>query len=166
MRRLVIATHNRGKLAEIRTVLGDAAVELIALSALADDSGLTIDALDGRPGLVSAHYAGVHGDAAGNIVKVLDELRGVDDAQRGASFLSVIVLLRHAEDPAPIVVEGRWRGRILLEPRGTGGFGYDPIFFDPVLGVGAAELEPERKNQVSHRGQALSALRARWSEWA
>jgi XTP/dITP diphosphohydrolase len=198
MRSLIVATHNLGKLAEIRDVLGDVPVKLVALSdlniagaeetgltfvenallkarhaaratglpALADDSGLAIDALGGRPGLISAHYAGVHGDAARNIARVLDEMREVPEAQRGACFLSVIVLLRHAEDPAPIIVEGRWHGRILHAPRGDGGFGYDPIFFDPAVGLGAAELEPERKNRLSHRGRALAALHARWSEWS
>ena len=135
------------------------AARLTGLAALADDSGLIIDALDGRPGLIAAHYAGVHGDSAGNIAKVLGELRGVPGHERGAHFYSVLVLLRHAEDPAPLIAEGWWHGRILEAPRGKGGFGYDPIFFDPALDAGAAELPPEIKNRVSHRGRSLARLR-------
>ena len=131
------------------------------LPALADDSGLIVDALGGAPGLISAHYAGVHGDGPGNIRKLLDELSGVPEAERSARFYSLIVLLRHADDPQPLIAEGIWEGRILESPRGEGGFGYDPIFFDPVLGSGAAELSPAVKNRVSHRGQALAQLRER-----
>ena len=131
------------------------------LPALADDSGLIVDALDGAPGLISAHYAGVHGDAAGNIRKLLSALADVAEENRTARFYSLIVLLRHADDPQPLIVEGVWEGRILDAPRGDGGFGYDPVFFDPVLALGAAELPAEIKNVVSHRGRALAALRAR-----
>ena len=120
-----------------------------------------IDALGGAPGLISAHYAGVHGDATGNIARVLRELAGVPADKRSARFHSTIVLLRHAADPQPLIVEGSWEGEILAEPRGTGGFGYDPIFFDPVLNAGAAELPPDIKNRISHRGQALARLRER-----
>lgn len=196
MKTLVLATSNRGKLAEIRPLLADCGWNLVAqselgvedavedgktfvenalikarnacartgLPALADDSGLVIDALGGAPGLISAHYAGVHGDSAGNIARVLRELEGVPPEQRGARFLSCIVLLRHAEDPQPIIAEGLWEGRILDAPRGTGGFGYDPIFFDPALNAGAAELPPELKNRVSHRGRALARLLERLPE--
>jgi XTP/dITP diphosphohydrolase len=132
------------------------------LPALADDSGLVVDALGGAPGLVSAHYGGVHGDAARNIARLLAELDGVPEARRGAYFFSVIVLLRHAADPAPVIGEGRWDGRILAAPRGGGGFGYDPVFFDPAHGCSAAELPASTKNRASHRGRALDALRARW----
>lgn len=131
------------------------------LPALGDDSGLCVDALDGAPGLYSARYAGVHGNAGANIDKLLDALRDVPDAQRGAHFYAVIVLLRHAGDPQPLIAEGVWSGRILHERRGDGGFGYDPVFFDPGLGVSAAELDAERKNRISHRGRALAALRAK-----
>lgn len=131
------------------------------LPALADDSGLLVDALGGAPGLISAHYAGVHGDGPGNIRKLLGELQGVPEAGRSARFYSLIVLLRHADDPQPLIAEGIWEGRILEAARGEGGFGYDPIFFDPVLGSGAAELPPAIKNRVSHRGQALAQLRGR-----
>ena len=136
------------------------------LPALADDSGLCVDALDGAPGLYSARYAGPGGDAGRNIARLLAELDGVPDAARGASFHCCIVLLRHARDPAPIVVEGRWHGRILRAPRGAGGFGYDPVFLDPASGLTAAELPPDRKNAASHRGQALARLRARLHELA
>lgn len=131
------------------------------LPALGDDSGLCVDALDGAPGLYSARYAGAHGNAGANIDKLLDALRDVPQAQRGAHFYAVIVLLRHAEDPQPLIAEGVWSGRILHERRGDGGFGYDPVFFDPDLGVSAAELDAERKNRISHRGRALAALRAK-----
>ena len=193
MKTLVLATSNRGKLAEIRPLLADSGMRLVTqgelgvidaiedglsfvenalikarhactvtgLPALADDSGLVIDALDGAPGLISAHYAGVHGDSAGNIARVLREMAGVPAGKRGARFHSTIVLLRHATDPQPLVVEGSWEGVILDAPRGDGGFGYDPIFFDPILSAGAAELPPDIKSRVSHRGQALARLRER-----
>jgi XTP/dITP diphosphohydrolase len=190
MRRIVLASSNAGKLAEIREILaasgialevqgdlgiGDAdetastfvenallkarhAARLSGLPALGDDSGLCVDALGGAPGLYSARYAGVHGDAAANIAKLLGALRDVPDAQRRAHFHCTIVLLEHADDPAPLIAEGRWHGRILHAPRGSMGFGYDPVFFDPELNVGAAELEAGIKNRVSHRGKALAML--------
>jgi XTP/dITP diphosphohydrolase len=130
------------------------------LPALGDDSGICVDALGGAPGLYSARYAGAHGNAAANIAKLLDALREVPDAQRSAHFHCTIVLVAHADDPAPLIAEGRWHGRILHAPRGERGFGYDPVFFDPALNAGAAELDAEVKNRVSHRGQALAALRA------
>ena len=129
------------------------------LPALGDDSGICVDALDGGPGLYSARYAGRNGDAAANIAKLLDALRDVPEARRSAHFYCVIVLLRHADDPAPLIAEGRWDGTILAAPRGSGGFGYDPVFFDPQLDIGAAELDARIKNRVSHRGQALARLR-------
>lgn len=137
------------------------AAAVSGLPALGDDSGLCVDALGGAPGLYSARYAGAHGDARANIAKLLDALRGVPDEARGAHFYAVIVLVRHAEDPQPLIAEGLWRGRILHAPRGDGGFGYDPVFFDPAHGGSAAELEPALKNRISHRGQALAALKAR-----
>ena len=142
------------------------AARLTGLPALADDSGLCVDALGGAPGLYSARYAGPGGDAARNIERLLHELDGVADDARGASFHCCIVLLRHATDPKPIVVEGDWRGRILRAPRGDGGFGYDPVFLDPDSGLTAAELPAARKNAVSHRGRALATLRARLHELA
>lgn len=142
------------------------AARLTGLPALADDSGLCVDALGGAPGLYSARYAEPGGDAARNIERLLHELDGVADDARGASFHCCIVLLRHATDPKPIVVEGDWRGRILRVPRGDGGFGYDPVFLDPDSGLTAAELPAARKNAVSHRGRALATLRARLHELA
>src|SRR3546814_3067946 len=111
------------------------------LPALADDSGLCVDALGGAPRLYSARYAVGHGDAQANIDKLLDALREVPDERRGAHFHAAIVLLRHAEDPQPLIAEGSWHGRILHARRGDGGFGYDPVFLDPERGRSAAELE-------------------------
>lgn len=129
------------------------------LPALADDSGLLVDALDGAPGLISAHYAGRHGDNAANIARLLAELDNIPAAQRSARFYCVLVLLQSATDPQPLIAEGVWHGRILRAPRGAGGFGYDPVFFDPAQGASAAELPSATKNRVSHRGQALARLR-------
>lgn len=129
------------------------------LPALADDSGLCVDALGGAPGLYSARYAGAGADASTNIAKLLAALQGVPAARRSAHFHAVIVLLRHPEDPQPLIAEGVWSGTILEEPRGTGGFGYDPVFLDPALGQSAAELDAMVKHRVSHRGRALAALR-------
>ncbi|MCL6713653.1 RdgB/HAM1 family non-canonical purine NTP pyrophosphatase [Pseudomonas sp. R2.Fl] len=191
--KLVLASSNAGKLEELRHLLADTDLELIAqsdlgvtdadetattfvenalikarhasrltgLPALADDSGICVDALNGAPGLYSARYAGEHGNASRNIDKLLDALRDVPDAQRTAHFYCVLVLLHHADDPQPLIVEGEWRGRILRERRGTGGHGYDPVFLDPQLGRSAAELEVALKNRISHRGRALAALRER-----
>ena len=129
------------------------------LAALGDDSGICVDALGGAPGLYSARYAGAHGDAQANIAKLLHELRDVPDARRAAHFYCVIVMLRSADDPMPLIAEGRWDGSILEAPRGNGGFGYDPVFYDPALRIGAAELDASIKNRVSHRGQALARMR-------
>lgn len=135
------------------------AAALSGLPALADDSGICVDALNGAPGLISARYAGRHGDSAANNAKLLEVLTNTTDEARGAHFFCVLVLMRRADDPAPIIAEGRWHGRVLHAARGTQGFGYDPIFFDPVRNIGAAELEPAIKNRISHRGQALARLR-------
>jgi len=132
---------------------------LTGLPAIADDSGLIIDALNGAPGLISAHYAGVHGDAEGNIKKVLAELIDVPRADRTARFYSLIVMIKHAHDPQPLIAEGIWEGEILELPRGNNGFGYDPIFFVPDQQCTAAELPAEIKNHISHRGRALLKLR-------
>ena len=133
------------------------------LPALADDSGLCVDALDGAPGLYSARYAGKHGDNEANNDKLLAALQDVPEAARSARFVCVLALLRSAEDPQPILAEGVWEGRVLTERRGDGGFGYDPLFFSPTHGRGAAELDPATKNRDSHRGQALAALREKLS---
>lgn len=197
MKRLVLASSNTGKLAELRAVLGDAGYELHAqsefgvpdaeetglsfvenailkarhaaratgLPALGDDSGLCVDALGGAPGLYSARYAdakeaGRARDAA-NIDKLLAAMVDVPDADRGTDFVCVLALLRHAEDPQPVIAEGLWRGSILRTPRGEDGFGYDPVFFDPERGYSAAELDPALKNRISHRGRALALLHSK-----
>ncbi|XQA70433.1 RdgB/HAM1 family non-canonical purine NTP pyrophosphatase [Xanthomonas sacchari] len=140
------------------------AARVTGLPALADDSGICVDALHGAPGLYSARYAGEHGNAQANIDKLLDALRNVPDAQRGAHFYCVLVLLRHAEDPQPLLVEGRWRGRIAHARAGTGGHGYDPVFLDPDHGQTAAEMPLALKNRISHRALALQQLKQRLAD--
>ncbi|HET8819005.1 MAG TPA: RdgB/HAM1 family non-canonical purine NTP pyrophosphatase [Xanthomonadaceae bacterium] len=140
------------------------AARVTGLPALADDSGLCVDALDGAPGLYSARYAGGHGDAGANIARLLRELEGVPDPRRGAHFHCTLALLRHAGDPRPLLAQGEWHGRILHAPRGAGGFGYDPVFLDPATGKTAAELDPGTKARTSHRGQALARLRDAWQD--
>lgn len=127
------------------------------LPAIADDSGLVVDALGGRPGVLSARYSGPAATAAGNIDKLLDELDGVQPAARTAAFECVACFVA-PDDAEPIYGTGRWAGRILEARRGGGGFGYDPVFLDPASGKSAAELTPGEKDRVSHRGQALRAL--------
>jgi len=190
MNRVVLASSNPGKLAEIRDVLADSGIELVAqsefgiadaeetgttfvenalikarhaarlsgLPALADDSGICVDVLGGAPGLYSARYAGTHGDNAANNAKLLEVLRDVPDKERTAHFHCTLVLLRNAEDPAPLIAEGLWRGRILHAPQGNQGFGYDPVFSTEAHGP-AGELDATVKNRVSHRGLALARLR-------
>ena len=141
------------------------AARATGLPALGDDSGLCVDALGGAPGLYSARYAGVHGDSAGNIDKLLRELDGVPAAARTARFHCVLALLRSADDPQPIVVEGQWEGLILHARRGDDGFGYDPVFVpDEGAGLTYAEMEPAAKHAISHRGRALAALQQRLAE--
>lgn len=191
--RVVVATGNAGKLAELRELLVGTGLDLLdqaslgigevdetglsfvenallkarhaarisGLPALADDSGLLVDALDGAPGLHTARYAGPGARAEDNIAKLLDALNGIEASRRGARFHACLVLLRSADDPLPLIAEGTWPGRILEAPRGTQGFGYDPIFFDPEHNAAAAELDPTLKNRISHRGRAAAALRAR-----
>ena len=141
------------------------ATRITGLPALADDSGICVDALNGEPGLYSARYAGAHGNAARNIDKLLNALREVPEAGRTAHFYCVLVLLRHADDPQPLIVEGEWRGRILDASRGQGGHGYDPVFLDPTYGLSAAEMDPVLKNRLSHRGKALASLKQRLPAW-
>jgi XTP/dITP diphosphohydrolase len=128
------------------------------LPSLADDSGLCVDALNGEPGVHSAYYAGTEGSRevrdARNNDRLLKEMQG----ERRAHYVCVLVLLRHADDPRPLVAEGLWHGEIARSPHGSNGFGYDPLFFLPDLGKTAAELDPEHKNRISHRGKALSRL--------
>ena len=137
-----------------------------ALAALADDSGLCVDALGGEPGVHSAYYAGREGSReerdGRNNQKLLGNLR----EQRGAYYCCVMVFIRHPQDPAPVVAEGIWRGEIALAPRGSNGFGYDPLFHLPELRMTAAELDPQLKNRLSHRGQALRRLLALLDESA
>ena len=134
------------------------AAALGGLPALADDSGLVVEALDGAPGIRSARFSGPNATDGQNVTKLLEAMTDVPDGSRGAHFHCSIVLLRSADDPAPLIAEGRWHGEIARTPSGSGGFGYDPIFVDPALGVTAATLAREDKNRVSHRAQALAAL--------
>ena len=129
------------------------------LAAIADDSGLEVDALHGAPGIYSARYAGAGASDADNVVKLLHALESVPEAERTARFQCVMVYMRHAADPTPLICQGTWEGRILFAPQGENGFGYDPIFYVPAQGHSAAELESAVKNGLSHRGQALRQLR-------
>jgi XTP/dITP diphosphohydrolase len=128
------------------------------LPAIADDSGLAVAALGGAPGVRSARYAGEHADDGANVAKLLAALESVPEGRRSARFHCVLVAVASSADEAPLIASGEWHGEIALRPAGTGGFGYDPVFYDPVLGKTAAELPAEVKNRVSHRGQALRAL--------
>jgi len=188
---LVLASGNAGKLKELQAMLGDSvsvlpqsefvaeeavedglsfvenaiikarhACKASGLPSLADDSGIAVDALAGAPGIYSARYAGVGGDAANN-AKLLQALEGLSTEQRGARFISVLVLMLHADDPTPIVCEGVWYGSILNESRGDHGFGYDPLFWVPEANCSSAELSPAEKNRLSHRAKAMAQLRAR-----
>lgn len=186
--KLVLASGNRGKLAELSDILADLDAEVLpqsefdvpdavedrlsfvenaiikarhaarysGLPALADDSGLCVDALDGAPGIYSARYAGTHGDDDANNRKLIATLAGIDN--RRAHFHCALVFVRHENDPAPIICEGLWWGEIVDQPRGDNGFGYDPLFYIPSLGCCSAELPKAQKNAVSHRGQALAQL--------
>ncbi len=128
------------------------------LPAIADDSGIEVDYLNGAPGIYSARYAGKNASDEQNLRKLLDDLVGIPEAERTARFQCLMVYLRHEFDPTPIICQGTWEGRILLEARGANGFGYDPIFFVPTHNCSSAELPPEVKNKLSHRGQALRKL--------
>jgi len=186
--KLVIASNNPGKLREFGQILAPLGIEIIpqsalavpeakephatfienalakarhaarltGLPALADDSGICVDALGGAPGVISAHFAGEPRSDARNNRKLLEMLGAGED--RRAHYYCVMLLMCHGDDPQPLIAEGEWRGEILHEPRGSGGFGYDPLFLDTALGRTGAELTPEQKNRVSHRGKALSAL--------
>lgn len=130
------------------------------LPAIADDSGLEVDALNGRPGIYSARYAGNGASDGDNNAKLLQELHAVPEAQRTARYHCVLAFMRHAEDPTPLLCHGSWEGRILTAARGQGGFGYDPLFFVPTHGCAAAELDKDEKNRISHRGMAMADLLA------
>jgi len=190
LRRVVLASHNRGKFAELAPRLLAHGIELLpqagvcdgaaeetaptfvenallkaryvathsGLPVIADDSGLAVEYLGGAPGVLSARYAGAAADDAANNQKLLSALEGVPASQRGASFQCVLVLLHSATDPVPLIATGRWAGRIVEQPTGAGGFGYDPLFYLTTFGCTAAELRAEQKRQVSHRGQAVTQL--------
>lgn len=186
--KLVIASNNPGKLREIESLLSPLAIEMQAqsafnisevsepfhtfienalvkarhasrlsgLPALADDSGICVNALNGHPGVTSARFAGEPRSDQRNNQKLVDALE--NQADRRAYYYCIILLVRHPDDPQPIIVDGTWHGEILLQPRGERGFGYDPYFFLPELGKTAAELPAEQKNKISHRGKALARL--------
>ena len=188
MKKLVLASNNAKKMKELNALLAPLGFEVIpqgelgipeaeephctfvenalakarhaarlsGLPALADDSGLCVAALGGAPGVYSARYAGEPKSDARNNERLLAELG--DNPDRRAHFVSLIVLVRHADDPQPLIAEGEWHGEILPALRGEGGFGYDPLFNVPAFGRTAAELDPETKNRVSHRGQAMQRL--------
>lgn len=134
------------------------AAQHTGLPAIADDSGLEVDALDGAPGIYSSRYAGADAGDRANLDKLLRNLADVPEQQRSARFQCVIACMRHDRDPVPLICQGTWEGRILFEARGSNGFGYDPVFFVPTHGCSSAELRPEVKNGISHRGQALAKL--------
>ncbi|WP_313514626.1 RdgB/HAM1 family non-canonical purine NTP pyrophosphatase [Pseudomonas sp.] len=188
---LVLASHNAGKLKELQAMLGASvklrsvgefsavepeetglsfvenailkarnAARLSGLPALADDSGLAVDFLGGAPGIYSARYADGQGDAANN-AKLLLALKDVPEAERGAQFVCCLALVRHADDPLPILCDGLWHGRILNEARGAHGFGYDPLFWVPERNCSSAELDAEEKNRISHRALAMALLKQR-----
>jgi len=191
LKQLVLASHNAGKLKELQAMLGESvqlrsigefssvepeetglsfvenailkarnAARLSGLPALADDSGLAVDYLGGAPGIYSARYANGQGDAANN-AKLLEVLKDVPAAERGAQFVCVLALVRHADDPLPILCEGLWHGRILTQASGEHGFGYDPLFWVPERDCSSAELSPADKNLISHRARAMDLLRQR-----
>ncbi len=129
-----------------------------SLPAIADDSGLVVDALSGAPGVISARYAGVGASDQANLQKVLDELKGIPDQQRTARFICVMVFMEHANDPTPLIAQGIWEGQVLHQPTGENGFGYDPIFWVPEQQCTSAQLTAAVKNSLSHRAQALKQL--------
>ena len=134
------------------------AAQHTGLPAIADDSGIEVDALNGAPGIYSARFAGSGASDRDNLEKLLTDLRDIPEAGRTARFQCLLVYLRHAADPTPLICQGTWEGRILAEPRGEHGFGYDPVFYVPTHDCSSAELPPEVKNALSHRGQALRKL--------
>jgi len=195
IKRIVLASNNLGKVRELAAMLEPYGVEVVPQSALgvdaaeephltfvenaltkarhaaiatglpaiADDSGLCVAALNGAPGILSARFAGQPTDDERNSLELLRRLSGV--AQRQAHYTCALVAVRAADDPEPLIVDARWNGEIALAPRGEGGFGYDPLFFVPELGVTAAELDGAHKNRISHRGLAMAALAAKMAEW-
>ena len=134
------------------------AAQHTGLPAIADDSGIEVDALNGAPGIYSARFAGAGASDRDNLEKLLTDLQDIPEAGRSARFQCLLVYLRHATDPTPLICQGTWEGRILAEPRGEHGFGYDPVFYVPTHDCSSAELPPQVKNALSHRGQALRKL--------
>jgi len=189
MQKIVLSTNNGKKLAEIESLLSDLSVETVPqttlkigvaeepfntfienalakarfasnatnLPAIADDSGICVDALNGMPGILSARFSGGLTDDKRNNKKLLELLK--DEKNRKAHYYCALVFIRSPKDPQPIIAEGIWQGEILLGPQGKNGFGYDPIFLDYKTDLSAAELTPELKNRISHRGQALQKLK-------
>ena len=140
------------------------ASKIADLPAIADDSGLEVDFLDGAPGIYSARFSGADANDAKNNQQLLERLRDVPNEQRSARFQCVLVYLRHPLDPTPLICQGTWEGRILTEARGANGFGYDPLFLDPTSGLSSAELSKAEKNTRSHRAKALQCLLAQLSQ--
>lgn len=190
MKKLVLASSNKGKLVEFQTMLADCgfdvrpqsefdidsaeetgltfvenailkarhASKMSGLPALSDDSGIEVDALNGAPGIYSARYAGADANDSDNNKKLLQSLDDVEENKRTARYQCVLVLMRHANDPTPIIAQGSWEGRILRSQRGEGGFGYDPLFWVPTHNCASAELEKVEKNKISHRAIAMTEL--------
>ena len=188
--KIVLASNNRKKVAELQVLLQPLGVEIVpqaslgvadaiedglsfvenalikarhaskatGLPAIADDSGLAVDALMGAPGIYSARFAGEPSDDKANNALLLEKLQGMEESERGAAFYCALVFVMHHKDPVPLVCQAHWRGRILREARGENGFGYDPLFYVEEEGCTSAELSPERKSLVSHRGQAMELL--------
>jgi XTP/dITP diphosphohydrolase len=142
------------------------AAQHTGLPAIADDSGIEVDALNGAPGIYSARFAGEGASDLANLEKLLTEIDGVPEAQRSARFQCLMVFMRNANDPTPLICQGTWEGRILLAARGDNGFGYDPVFYVPTHGCSSAELPAEVKNTLSHRGQALRQLLAALQQYS
>ena len=193
-KQIVIATSKAKKLIEIQSILNDMSVEILPqshfkieaseepfhtfvenalikarhasrlskLPAIADDSGICVDALDGKPGVLSARYAGEPSSDEKNNEKLLKSLE--NESNRKAHYICVIVFVKHEMDPEPIIVEGIWHGEILKVPRGSGGFGYDPLFLDHMTEKAVAELATDIKNRISHRGQALQKLKLKLNQ--
>jgi len=167
---LVLASNNKGKISEFEKLFAELnlPVEVIAQGklniedAIADDSGICIPILDGAPGIYSARYAGEHGDDAANNQKLLAELKPLrkDGQAIEGMFVCVLALVQHADDPLPQIFQGIWKGEVLEAARGENGFGYDPLFWLPELGLSSAEMSKEEKNKISHRGQAMQLFKA------
>ena len=185
---IVLASGNKGKIKEIQAILtnhhlitqsqfniteaeetGSTFIENAIIKArhasahchlpsIADDSGLVVDALNGKPGVISARYAGIKASDQDNLNKLLNDLKSIPEENRTARFVCIIVFMRHANDPLPIISQGIWEGKILTNSIGKNGFGYDPIFWVPTEQKASSELSPALKNKLSHRGQALKRL--------